>query len=247
MKLRWKILLGTVLVIALGITYYYTIDKQDRVSQAAPEGIAALESDNQVTVTEGEWIVFTPGTATPTKGLIFYPGGEVDERGYALPLHEIAAAGYLVVLVPMPLQLAVFAPDKATEVIAAYPEISKWAIAGHSLGGSMAARYTFHHPENIDGLIMWDAYPADDMSENTLPVRMIHRSDAAGAVPEDYAPYLSRLPEQTDFVPLEGGQHLNFGNFIAGRMYRNEPAAELDPVQQRTRAVAATVEFMQAL
>jgi hypothetical protein len=247
MKLRWKILLGILLVLVLGIGYYYTIDKQDRVSLAAPEALAALESDTQVTVTEGEWIVFTPSTGTPDKGLIFYPGGEVEEQGYALPLHEIAAAGYLVVLVPMPLQLAVFAPDKASEVIAAYPEIDKWAIAGHSLGGSMAARYTFHHPDNIDGLILWDAYPADDMTESTLPVRMIHRSDANGAVPADYEPHLSRLPEQTDFVPLEGGQHLNFGNFIAGRMYRNEPAPELDPALQRTRAVAASVEFMGTL
>jgi pimeloyl-ACP methyl ester carboxylesterase len=246
MKLRWKILLGLVLVIILGMGYW-TYDKQDRMSRVAPEGLAALESDGRVTVTEGEWIVFSPTAVTPTKGLIFYPGGEVDERGYALPLHEIAAAGYLVVLVPMPMQLAVFAPDKATEVIAAYPDIDKWAIAGHSLGGSMAARYSFHHPENIDGLIMWDAYPADDMSENTLPVRMIHRSDEAGATPEDYAPHLSRLPEQTEFVPLAGGQHLNFGNFIAGRMYRNEPAPELDPAQQRAMAAAATVEFMQAL
>jgi pimeloyl-ACP methyl ester carboxylesterase len=246
MKLRWKILLGLVLVIVVGMGYW-TYDKEDRMSRVAPEGLAALESDGRVTVTKNEWIVFTPSAVTPTKGLIFYPGGEVDERGYALPLHEIAAAGYLVVLVPMPLQLAVFAPDKATEVIAAYPEINNWAIAGHSLGGSMAARYAFHHPENIAGLIMWDAYPADDMSASTLAVRMIHRSDATGATPEDYAPQLYRLPEQTEFVPLEGGQHLNFGNFIAGRMYRNEPEPELIPAKQRAMAVAATVEFMQAL
>lgn len=240
-------MLGIVLILTLGIGYYFTIDKQDRVSQATSEALAALESDEQVTVTEGEWIVFTPSTGKPSKGLIFYPGGEVDERGYALPLHEIAAAGYLVVLVPMPLQLAIFAPDKASEVIAAYPEINTWAIAGHSLGGSMAARYAFHHPDNIAGLIMWDAYPADDMTESTLAVRMIHRSDTTGAPPEEYTPQLYRLPKQTDFVPLEGGQHLNFGNFIAGRMYRNEPTPELDPSQQRIRAVSASTEFLRTL
>jgi hypothetical protein len=30
-------------------------------------------------------------------------------------------------------------------------------------------------------------------------------------------------------------------------MYRNEPAPELNPAQQRAMAAAATVEFMQAL
>jgi pimeloyl-ACP methyl ester carboxylesterase len=246
MKVFGKILLVILAVMLLAIGYW-RYDHTDRESKVTDAALAALESDAQVTVTQDDWIVFTPVNTTPTKALIFYPGGEVDERGYAQPLHGIAAAGYLVVLVPMPFQLAVMDIDAATKVISAYPEINDWAIAGHSLGGSMAARYAHHHPENIAGLVMWDAYAPDDMTGSTQAVRMIHRSNQAGDPPEDYTPHLASLPEQTDFVPLKGGQHLNFGNFIPGRIFRDEPAPELDPDTQRQLATAASIEFMQQL
>jgi len=246
MKLFSKILLIIIVVIGAGYGYW-RYDSQDRMHRVTPEALAALESDTVVSISQDQWIVFTPVGSSPAKGLIFYPGGECDERGYAEPLREIAAAGYLVVLVPMPLQLAVFAPDSATEVIAAFPEIESWAIAGHSLGGSMAARYTHHHPDNIDGLILWDAYAPDDMTASSEKIMMIHRSDESGAVPPDYEAKLPLLPEQTEFVPLKGAQHLNYGRFIAGRLYRDAPVAELDPEEHRAMAAGASISFMEAL
>ena len=246
MKLLAKILLVIIIVSSAGYGYW-RYDSQDRMHRVTPEALAALQSDAAVSISQEQWIVFTPAGASPTKGMIFYPGGECDERGYAEPLREIAAAGYLVVLVPMPLQLAVFAPDSATEVIAAFPEIQSWAIAGHSLGGSMAARYTHHHPDNIDGLILWDAYAPDDMTDSSAKIMMIHRSDETGTVPSDYVAKLPLLPEQTEFVPLKGAQHLNYGRFIAGRLYRDAPTAELDPEEHRTMAAAASISFMDEL
>ena len=111
----------------------------------------------------------------------------------------------------------------------------------------MAARYAFHHPENIDGLLMWDAYAPDDMTQSTIAVTMIHRTDDSGKPPADYEPYLPLLPEQTEFMPLKGANHLNYGNFIAGRMYRDEPEPELDPQVQRGQAAVASIEFMNKL
>ena len=53
----------------------------------------------------------------PRAGLILYPGGLVDPQAYAPAARDIASAGFLVVIPPMPLDLAVFAPGKAGEVI----------------------------------------------------------------------------------------------------------------------------------
>ena len=50
----------------------------------------------------------------------------------------------------MPVDLAVFAPERA-------PEIQRWAIGGHSLGGAMAARYVHRNPESVGGLVVWAA------------------------------------------------------------------------------------------
>ena len=94
---------------------------------------------------------------------------------------------------------------------------------------------------------MWDAYPADDMSASILPTSMIHRADQAGNPPVDYEPHLAQLPARTAFHPLRGAGHLNFGGFIPGRKYRDEPPPALDPGEQMELAAQATAEFMRAL
>ncbi len=246
MKRLGKILL-VIAIVLLGAFGYWRYDHADREHTAAPEALAALQTDDVVTVESARWYVFRPTNRAPTKGLIFYPGGECDERGYSQTLRAIAAAGYLVVMPPMPFQLAVFDPGAAAEVIEGFPEISKWAVAGHSLGGSMAAYFAHRHPSEVAGLLLWDAYAPDDMSASELKVRMIHRSDESGAPPKAYATKLPLLPKQTEFVPLVGAQHLNFGNFVAGRMYRDEPPPELDPTLQRAMVAAASIQFMDAL
>jgi hypothetical protein len=80
--------------------------------QPMPEALAALQSDAQVEVSEPNgWYVFTPTDTKPTTGLIFYSGGKVDPRAYAPQMHAIADQGYLTVITPMPLYLAIFIPQ----------------------------------------------------------------------------------------------------------------------------------------
>ena len=110
--------------------------------QAATDvALQGLVSDSAVTVTTGEWITFSPAGLAPQAGLIVYPGGHVDPRAYAPLARQIAAHGYRVVIVPMPLALAVMAPNRALQVMAQDPSIDMWAVGGHSLGGAMAARF----------------------------------------------------------------------------------------------------------
>ncbi len=142
---------------------------------AMPEAQAALQSEGDVRVEmDGRWIVFTPADSEPTTGLIFYPGGRVDPRAYAPAARQIAAEGYLVAIVPMPLNLAVFGADAAADVMKAYPEIQNWAIGGHSLGGAMAASFAKDHSDEISGLALWAAYPAssDDLSGHGIGCRV---------------------------------------------------------------------------
>jgi len=67
------------------------------------EALEALDSDEIVTVQNEPWLVFQPAQETPTTGSDFYPGGRVDPRAYAPAAYKIAENGYLVVIVPMPL------------------------------------------------------------------------------------------------------------------------------------------------
>lgn len=229
--------------------------KEERVSFATPAALEALQSDDQVRVTQNDWIVFEPADQISSQALIFYPGGECDERGYAELLRTIAAGGVTVILVPMPFYLAVLAPNRAEAVQAAYPEIRQWAIAGHSLGGAMAAQYADQHPGQLDGLLLWDAYPPKEigLADRDLPVTMIHRADEAGQLPEYYAPYLPVLPPQTQFVPIAGGTHMNFGNFNLSpgaiqTWHAERPvSAAIPQAEQHRQIVKATLDFMRSL
>src|SRR5215213_637992 len=123
-----------------------------------PEAFAALRSDEHVTVRVDDFIVFQPARKDVTTAFVFYPGGRVDYRSYAAPLHKIAAEGYLVILLPVPLNLAFFDVNAADRALADFPGIKYWAVGGHSLGGVAAALYAGKN-ENIDGVIFWASYP----------------------------------------------------------------------------------------
>ena len=178
-----------------------------------PEALAALESDELVRVEQGEWFVFRPVNQTPKTGFIIYPGGRVDPRSYAPAARDLAEAGHLTVIVPMPLNLAVFNPDAAEEVIAANPEITTWVVGGHSLGGAMAASFTRKNPAQLDGLFLWAAYPAesDDLSGQEIKVVSIYGTLDGLMTSAEVEASRALLPADTTWTPIEGGNHAQFG------------------------------------
>jgi len=245
--LRLGIIVTALLVFA-GFMYWY-MGHRARWASADPAALEALVDDKQVVIDDAaDWIVFRPVDVTPKRGFIFYPGGEVDPRGYAEPLREIAAAGYLAVIVPMPFGLAVLAPGRAADVIEAFPQIKSWAIGGHSLGGAMAARFVYRNPSVMDGLLLWDAYPAesDDLVGREIPTRLVHRSDKFGRMPDYYRKYLLLLPLRMDSVGITGASHINFGRFyLVDRFRDNVATIPLD--EQHAAIVAASVDFLDGI
>ena len=210
------------------------------------QALAALEADGNVTVRNGnDSVVFMPADIEPDTGLIFYPGGRVDFRSYASPLHQIATQGYLVVLVRAPLNLMVFDPGKAGSILPQYPQIKHWAVGGHSLGGAMAANYIYTHPGAVDGLVLWASYPAsnNDLSNSGLKVLSVYGTqDMAGVEP--FAASRALLPADTTWVVIEGGNHAQFGNY---GFQPGDNVAAISASEQQEQAVSATVKFLDSL
>lgn len=243
---RWPSILGVILlVIALAVTGFLVW--AGRTAPIMAEAEAAMASNGQVTVSTEPWLTFTPVTPTVTTGLIFYPGGRVDPRAYAPAAQAIAQAGYLVVIVPMPLNLAVFAPARASEVIAAHPTITHWAIGGHSLGGAMAANFVAKNPEAVEGLVLWASYPAEGDSlaqRTTLVVTSIYGTVDGLATPDKIAASHALLPSESTFVPIEGGNHAQFGWY--GPQARDNPAT-ISRAEQQDQTIAASVVTLDQL
>jgi hypothetical protein len=215
-------------------------------SSPMPEALAALQSDAQVQVETEPWLIFRPVGRNPTVGLVLYPGGRVDPRAYAPPARAIAAEGYLVVIVPMPLNLAVFGPKRAAEVLAAFPEVERWAIGGHSLGGAMAARFTHRQPSAVQGLVLWASYPAasDDLSARELAVVSVYGTRDGLATEEEIAASRPLLPAETRWVAIVGGNHAQFGWY--GPQSGDNPATISRQAQQQ-EVVAATLVLLAEL
>jgi dienelactone hydrolase len=220
-------------------------------AQPMPEALAALQSDAVVRVEQAEagWWVFTPGEAAPgdappDTGLIFYPGGLVDARAYAPMARRIAEAGYVVVIPTMPLNLAVLDYAAAARVLEAYPDITSWAIGGHSLGGSMAARFAYDNPFALQGLVLVASYPDRDLSGRLLAVTSIYGSSDGLATPAQVENSAAQLPVDTVFVRIEGGNHAQFGYY--GEQARDNPAtisreAQHDVLVQSVLALLARI------
>ena len=156
------VLLAVILIGGAGFVMWAETPSQPH--QAALE---AMKSDDSVSVTDtGKYITFEPAHGLAKRGFIFYPGGHVEYRAYAPILHQIAAQGIFVVLVPVRLNLAFFDVEAGAPAIKDFPQIKVWASGGHSLGGVAAALFAANHPE-IRGVVFWASYPADDKLKNT--------------------------------------------------------------------------------
>ncbi len=237
-KLLWLLPVALILVVVGFVAW------ASAAAGAMPEAIAALVSDGVVRVDTERWISFTPTGDGPDTGFIFYPGGRVDPRAYAPALRDLAAEGYLGVIVPMPLNLAVFAPTRAAEVITAFPEITHWVVGGHSLGGAMAAAFVYGNPGLVDGLALWAAYPAgsNDLSgREGLLVTSIYgaRDGLADVAAIDSS--RSLLPVTARFVEIAGGNHAQFG-WYGSQAGDNE--ATISRERQQEMVVDAMVDLL---
>lgn len=210
---------------------------------ATAEASAALQPDELVQVTEQNgWMIFQPAAGEPSTGFIFYPGGRVDARAYAPLLRDIAAQGYLAVIVPMPLNLAIFGVNAAADVQAAFPNIQTWAVGGHSLGGAMAARYAQANP--VAGLVLWASYPDIDLSQKPLAAVSIYGTRDGVANAESLQNSRALMPTGTRWAAIEGGNHSGFGSY---GLQPGDNEATISADEQRAQIVAVTVELLASL
>ena len=242
-RLRW-ILLGVVVVLVLAVGGF--VAWAEIIPPPEPTALAALQSDPTVRVSANHWLVFQPANGGVTTGFVFYPGGKVDPRAYAPQAHAIAAQGFLVVIVPAPFNLAVFTPNVAAEVQAAYPAVTQWAVGGHSLGGVMAAHFAHDHPRTVHGLALWASYPqaSDDLSRSTVAVVSISGTRDGLSTPAKIDAARPLLPPSTTWVVIDGGNHGQFGWY--GPQSGDNPAG-IDHAAQQAQTVAATVALLQGL
>lgn len=240
MKKRTKIILSLCLALLLliGIGGWVYVSDYYRADEQAAAAMA-VQSDTVHTQQSGSVTWFVPENAAA--GLIFYPGGKVEAAAYAPLLQACAEQGILCALVQMPANLAVLDIDAADGLREEYPQIEDWYIAGHSLGGAMAASYAADNADELKGLILLAAYSTSDLSETQLRVLSVYGSEDGVLDRKAYAENRANLPADTTELVLEGGCHAQFGSYgVQG----GDGTPEISGKEQISRTAEAVAEFI---
>ncbi|MEN6417504.1 MAG: alpha/beta hydrolase [Clostridiaceae bacterium] len=228
---KGRIALITLAVLILALTAVFFVYTQDYYH--ADETAKALFTTNPAVKTEQSLTILSPDAANDRGvGLIFYPGGKVQETAYLPLLEQLRQNGLTCVLVRMPFRLAVFNIDAANGVYAQFPAISRWYLAGHSLGGAMASSYVEKNSDRLAGLILLGAYPVNDAA---LPTLAIYGS-------EDVKLDRTKLETVADKLEIAGGNHAYFGNY--GEQ-EGDGTASISREAQQAQTVEAILAFIQ--
>jgi pimeloyl-ACP methyl ester carboxylesterase len=217
-RARWRIIFAVPLLVLsflLVVVLAYT-----RPFVATPIATAAIRSEGGVRFSDRlGWYELVPvredpsGEAIrPTTGVVFVPGARVDSRAYAHILRPLAEAGYLVTVLKEPFGLAIIDADHGRKVLDLHPEISHWVVAGHSLGGSVAASLA-DQEDRVQGLVLFASYPGNPIVRHDLKVLSISGTADEFVTPAEIEASRSELPPNTSYVVIDGAVHSSFGDY----------------------------------
>ena len=155
----------------------------------------------------------------------------MEAAAYLPLLNQLRQTGLTCILVEMPFHLAIFDVNAAEDVMAQFPDIQHWYIAGHSMGGAMASQFASEHPDEVDGLILLGAYLYGDYP----PADTITVYGSLNQSVEDKIDYTENV------VEIEGGNHAQFGNY--GPQKEDMPAT-ISAEEQQAQTVEAISDFI---
>ena len=170
--------------------------------------------------------------------IIFYPGAKVDPYAYVPLAEKLAENGIDIYIIEMPFHMAVFEKNAADGILGDvnYDHVY---LAGHSLGGTMAAQYTSEH-ETVEGVILLASYPTKPLnaSQRLLSVA----GDQDGCLEWDvYENKKENWPEDSTEVLLKGGNHAQFGTY--GKQ-RGDNEAFITAEEQIDQTVKTILQFL---
>ena len=131
----------------------------------------------------------------------------------------------------------------ANSVIDNYPQISTWIIAGHSLGGAAAAIHAESNPAKIDGIALWDSYPASsaDLSDNSISAISIFGTTNNFPNTDNFDDQKYLMPEDTIYIAIECANQSQFGDYGP---QKSDVVASISLAEQHERVSEVMLDFI---
>lgn len=203
------VIIGMILVIAvIGVAALAVYTSDYYRSEVDMEDYASASNYTIEEFSEG---IFVDGSGTED-AVIFYPGAKVEYTAYLPLCIRLAEQGVDCFLVEMPFHLAILGMNKADKIMDDY-SYENWYLAGHSLGGAMAANYVSDNVDDFAGLIMLAAYPTKPLVSDDLKVISIYGNKDGVLDKEKMDVGVQFVPEHYTEIGLGGANHAGFGNY----------------------------------
>ena len=200
-----------VLIVSVGIFFIYV----NNYSRADETALLNLQSNELVNVSyndEYDFYAFEP-TIAYTRAFVFYPGAKVEAKAYAPLMQAYAKQGVLCILLDVNFNLAILDINAAKGVQAVYPCVEKWTIGGHSLGGTVAARYVYKHPGEYSGIVFLASYPDRDLSQLDIKAISLYGDKDGVLRKEKLEETKPQMPNNYTIIELPGCNHSQFGSY----------------------------------
>lgn len=217
---------------------------------AVEPALRALRADALVAVAESPTeIALVPAGPRTRLGVLFQPGARVDPRAYAAVLRPLAEAGHVVVIVKQPLGIAFLSTSALDAARREYPDVARWVVGGHSLGGTVAAMEAdgadAAPTAPVVGLLLFASYPAGDISTSLdAAVLSVSGGKDGLATPAKIEASRATLPAGATFTVVDGAVHAFFGDY-GPQPGDGTPAISHDDA--RARIARAALDFVTSL
>jgi len=205
--------LATLALVVVGFLIWantpYRADRGPVIEVWANDDVQVQYLDEGILITPVGDAADLPARAT---GLIFVPGARVEAHAYMFQLSGVVEQYGVTVLITEPtLNLAFFDTRTVDHFAAAAPEVDRWFVGGHSLGGVRACLMT--PGSTVEGLVLFGSYCANDLSGSGLQVLSIAGENDALSTPTIIVENSGLLPAESTFVTIGGANHASFGDY----------------------------------
>jgi poly(3-hydroxybutyrate) depolymerase len=206
--------LGPALLLAL-----MTLAQGTYQHRASGLDATTLRSDSRVAVSEtADYWLFAPVARGTTAAMVFIPGASVEPTAYAPLARDVARSGYKTYVLKLPPPSGPLDAHKASgvakakAVISADRSVQRWLVAGHSLGGAIAAQFVRENPDLVAGYVLiGTTHPTVvDLSSFDLDATKVVATEDPIASEAKSRNNAQLLPKTTRWVRVEGGNHSQF-------------------------------------
>lgn len=133
--------------------------------------------------------------------------------------------------------------------LAELPDVTTWAVGGHSLGGLTASSFVSSHPSSVQGLLFHGSYPRHDLSHASVRVLAIDAENDTIITKDRRNTWFERLLSSghAHAEVIEGGNHAGFGYYGPQRFPRADGVRTIPLDDQIKRAAQLTAQWLMVL